>query len=50
MRREMLAAAVLAGFLAGHARAQTLTAIETDWNATFAALKTADAVAANAAF
>lgn len=50
MRRKMLAAAVLVALAAGRAPAQTLTAVETDWNATFAALKSGDAAAAKAAF
>jgi len=50
MRRQMLAAAVLVALAAGRAPAQTLTTVETDWNATFAALKSGDAAAAKAAF
>lgn len=50
MRRQMLAAAVLLGLATGRAPAQTLTAVETDWNATFTALKSGDATAAKAAF
>jgi hypothetical protein len=50
MQRQMLAAAVLVGLAAEGARAQTLIAVETNWNATFAALKSGDATAAKAAF
>ncbi|HUD12018.1 MAG TPA: hypothetical protein VMQ56_00055 [Terracidiphilus sp.] len=50
MRRQMLAAAVFVVLASGRAPAQTLTAVETDWNATFVALERGDAEEAKAAF
>ncbi len=46
----MLVAALVVSLAAGRASTQTLTAVETDWNATFAALKAGDAATAKAAF
>ena len=50
MHRQMLVAVVLMGLAGGRLLAQTLTAVEANWNATFTALKSGDATAAKAAF
>ena len=50
MRKRMMATAVLVTLAARLAPAQTLTAVESDWNATFTALKSGDTTAAKAAF
>lgn len=50
MHRQMPAMVLLFAFLAPHAPAQTLAAVEAAWSATFTALKSGDTPAARASF
>ena len=47
---RMLAATIFISLAIGRASAQTLTAVQTNWNATFTALRSGDEAAAKAAF